>query len=127
MLACVVDVVAAGADGEDGAGMQRAQSRPQRAFRQGAVPARRGDMDGCHGRRGVDALVRAVRNLETGEDPISGPAGSALGHQVVRPLWLELQEETMRRLDALTLEELCSRAHRAGIEGRLTQAGDFDI
>jgi len=68
-----------------------------------------------------------VRNLETGEDPISDPAGSALGHQVVRPLWLELQEETMRRLDSLTLEELCARAHRAGIEGRVTQGGDFEI
>lgn len=72
-------------------------------------------------------IVRTVRNLETGEDPITDPAGSALGHQVVRPLWLELQDETMRRLDALTLEDLCSRAHRAGIEGRAVQGGDFDI
>ena len=72
-------------------------------------------------------IVRTVRNLETGEDPISDPAGSALGHRVVRPLWLELQEEMMRRLDALTLDDLCSRAHKAGIEGRVTQGGDFDI
>jgi Rrf2 family protein len=72
-------------------------------------------------------IVRTVRNLETGEDPISDPAGSALGHQVVRPLWLELQEETMRRLDALTLEDLCARAHRAGIEGRVLRGGDFEI
>ena len=33
----------------------------------------------------------------------------------------------MRRLDALTLDELCARAHRAGIEGRVTQTGDFEI
>ena len=72
-------------------------------------------------------IVRTVRHLETGEDPISDPAGSALGHQVVRPLWLELQDETMRRLDALTLEDLCSRAHHAGIEGRIAQGGDFEI
>ena len=72
-------------------------------------------------------IVRTVRGLETGEDPISDPAGSALGHQVVRPLWLELQEETMRRLDALTLEELCGRAHRAGIAGRAAEGGDFEI
>ena len=61
------------------------------------------------------------------EDPISDPAGSALGHQVVRPLWLDLQEEMMQRLDALTIEELCSRAHRAGIEGRTAQGSDFEI
>jgi len=68
-----------------------------------------------------------VRKLETGEDPMSDPAGSELGHKVVRPLWLELQEETMRRLDALTLDELCTRAHRVGIDGRVAQAGDFEI
>ncbi len=44
-------------------------------------------------------IVRTVRALETAEDPISDPAGSALGHQVVRPLWLELQEEMMQRLE----------------------------
>jgi Rrf2 family transcriptional regulator, iron-sulfur cluster assembly transcription factor len=79
------------------------------------------------GRISLGDIVRTVRQLETGEDPISGPAGSALGHRVVRPLWVELQEETMRRLDSLTLEELCTRAHRAGVEGRIAQGGDFEI
>jgi Rrf2 family iron-sulfur cluster assembly transcriptional regulator len=72
-------------------------------------------------------IVRTVRQLETGEDPISDPAGSALGRQVVRPLWQELEQETMRRLDSLTLEDLCTRAHRAGIAGGVTQGGDFEI
>jgi len=72
-------------------------------------------------------IVRTVRNLETGEDPIGEPSASELGRQVVRPLCLELQEEAMRRLDALTLDDLCARAHQAGIEGRSTQAGDFEI
>src|SRR3981081_2750273 len=49
-------------------------------------------------------IVRTVRQLETGEDPISDPAGSALGHQIVRPLWLDLQEEMMRGGDSLTPE-----------------------
>jgi len=46
---------------------------------------------------------------------------------VVRPLWLELQDETMRRLDALTLDELCTRADRAGIAGRRPPAGGRQI
>ncbi len=71
--------------------------------------------------------MRTVRGLETAEDPISDPAGSALGHQVVRPLWLELQEEMMQRLDSLTLDDLCTRAHRAGIAGRAAEFGDFEI
>jgi Rrf2 family iron-sulfur cluster assembly transcriptional regulator len=73
-------------------------------------------------------IVRTVSGLATAEDPISDPAGSELGHRVVRPLWRELDEETMRRLDGLTLEDLCARAHRAGIPGRITEAGgDFEI
>ena len=69
-------------------------------------------------------IVRIVRGLETGEDPIAAPAGSPLGHRVVRPIWLELQDETMRRLDALTLDELCTRADRAETAGRRAPAGN---
>ena len=72
-------------------------------------------------------IVRTVRRLETSEDPISDPAGSALGHQIVRPVWLDLEQEMMQRLDSLTLEDLCSRAHRAGITGRSTKYADFEI
>jgi Rrf2 family protein len=79
------------------------------------------------GRISVGDIVRTVRSLETGEDPIIDPAGSALGHQVVRPLWRELQDEAMRRLDALTLEELCTRAHGAGIACRILPADDLQI
>jgi len=66
-------------------------------------------------------IVRTLQGLETAEDPISDPAGSPLGHRIVRPLWLDLQQEMMQRLDALTMEELCGRAHRAGIAGRTTE------
>lgn len=72
-------------------------------------------------------IVRTVRALETAEDPISDPAGSALGHQVVRPLWIELQEEMMQRLDALSLDDLCTRAHQSGIPGRTSEYTDFEI
>jgi Rrf2 family transcriptional regulator, iron-sulfur cluster assembly transcription factor len=75
----------------------------------------------------VGDIVRTVRELETVADPIETPSASALGHQVLQPLWLELQEETMRRLDALTLEDLCVRAHRAGVAGPAAEGGDFAI
>jgi Rrf2 family protein len=72
-------------------------------------------------------IVRTVQGLETADDPISDPAGSALGRQVVRPLWVDLQQEIMRRLDAVTLEELCSRAYDSGIPGRIAEGGEFEI
>jgi Rrf2 family transcriptional regulator, iron-sulfur cluster assembly transcription factor len=75
----------------------------------------------------IGDIVRTVRGLETVEDPIEAGAGSALGTEVLRPLWVELQDETMRRLDALTLEDMCMRAHRAGIAGRMTEGSDFEI
>ena len=76
----------------------------------------------------IGDIVRTVRGLETVEDPIEAGAGSALGQEVLRPLWVELQDETMRRLDALTLEDLCVRALKAGIAGRAAEGGgDFAI
>src|SRR2546423_11423904 len=62
-------------------------------------------------------IVRTVRGLETSEDPISDPAGSALGHQIVRPLWVGRQEGMRARLAALPPDELAARAHRPGITG----------
>ena len=41
----------------------------------------------------IGEIVRIVRSMETAADPVEDPAGSVLGHKVVRPLWVELQEE----------------------------------
>jgi Rrf2 family transcriptional regulator, iron-sulfur cluster assembly transcription factor len=72
-------------------------------------------------------IVRIVRDLETAEDPISDPAGAELGHKVVRPLWQEFQDELMTRIDAITIEDLCVRAYRAGIVGNFGERMDFTI
>lgn len=100
---------------------------------------RAGILDGVRGPRGgyrlarerrritVGEIVRVVKTLETGDDPLEGEAGSALGHAVVRPLWAELQDELMQRLDNVTIEELCTRAHQAGIAGEYAARLDFSI
>ena len=75
----------------------------------------------------IGDLVRTLKGMETSEDLISDPAGSELGHQIVRPLWVDLEQDMMRRLDSITLEDLCGRAHRAGISGRTTECTDFEI
>jgi Rrf2 family transcriptional regulator, iron-sulfur cluster assembly transcription factor len=72
-------------------------------------------------------IVRRVQGLETAEDPISDPSGSALGRQVVRPLWIDLRQQMMRRRDGLSLEDLYSRAYGAGIVGRTAEGGELDI
>jgi len=72
-------------------------------------------------------IVRVVRALEQAGDPIEEPTGSDLGLRVVRPLWSELQDEIMARLDRTTIEDLCLRAHKAGIASEATQKLDFSI
>jgi Rrf2 family iron-sulfur cluster assembly transcriptional regulator len=75
----------------------------------------------------VGEIVRAVRELEGGPDPIEDSAGSAIGREVVRPIWTEMQDEMMRRVDALTIETLCERARDVGVPSEAAQVPDFSI
>jgi Rrf2 family protein len=72
-------------------------------------------------------IVRTIRAMDEGDDPIADPAGAELGHKVVRPLWLELQEEVFTRIDKITLDDLCTRAHRSGIHTEAVSKLDFSI
>jgi Rrf2 family transcriptional regulator, iron-sulfur cluster assembly transcription factor len=104
----------------------------QQLVRDGILKSERGPRGGyrlARERRRVSVgdIVRAVRKLETAEDPIADPAGSELGRAVVRPLWLELQEEAMARLDQVTLEELCLKAYKSGVPGEYGAKVDFTI
>jgi Rrf2 family iron-sulfur cluster assembly transcriptional regulator len=72
-------------------------------------------------------IVRVVRSLDAGEDPLEDDAGAELGHKVVRPVWLELQDKVMTELDRITIEDLCARAHKAGIAGDTAARLDFSI
>jgi len=74
----------------------------------------------------VAEIVRVVRALE-GSDPLEEEGGAELGRQVVRPLWAELQEQLMAQLDNVTIEELCRRAHEAGVAGDYASRLDFSI
>lgn len=101
--------------------------------------ARNGVLVGVRGPRGgyrlarerrrisVGEIVRIVRQVETDDDPLQDAEGSPLGHMVVRPLWSELQIEVMRRLDDLSLDDLCNRANTAGIVSEGRQHLDFSI
>jgi Rrf2 family protein len=72
-------------------------------------------------------IVRVVHALDGGGDPLEEDAGAELGRRVVRPLWLELQEDVMQRFDGITVEDLCLRAHRVGVPGDYAARLDFSI
>jgi Rrf2 family protein len=75
----------------------------------------------------VGEIVRVVRSLEAGEEQPEEQPNSALGLQVIHPMWNGLQEEIMQRLDGITIDELCLNAHRSGIRSEVAQKMDFTI
>lgn len=75
----------------------------------------------------IGDIVRAVRKMETTEDPLLDTEGSELGVKVVRPLWLELQGEVMDRLDNITIDLLCAKSDEAGIVSEGRRNLDFTI
>jgi len=104
----------------------------QQLVREGVLTGVRGPRGGyrlARERRRISLgeIVRVVRSLETSDDPVADPAGAELGHKVVRPLWLQLNEELMVRLDGISIEDLCTRAHNAGVEGEYGAKLDFSI
>ena len=75
----------------------------------------------------VGEIVRIVRALEVAGVEIADAGGSALGQKVVRPLWGELSENIMARLESVTIEDLCARASAAGIASEGRRNLDFAI
>ncbi|SCA56991.1 putative transcriptional regulator [Candidatus Terasakiella magnetica] len=118
----------------------RRQGIPRRYLEQGLQQlVREGILVGVRGPRGgyrlarerrritVGEIVRIVRKMETAEDPLNDPAGSELGHKVVRPVWMEMQETLMLQLDEVSIDDLCTRANQAGLVSEGRQNLDFTI
>ena len=75
----------------------------------------------------VGEIIRVVRTLETAADPLDSEKSSELAATVIRPLWAELQDEVMARLDGLSVDDLCNRAYAQGVESEGRQYLDFYI
>lgn len=104
----------------------------QQLVREGVLTGVRGPRGGYRLARerrriSVGDIVRVIRTMETTDDPVEDPAGSPLGHEVVRPLWLELSDEFMTRLDSISIQDLCDRARDTGIESETAKKLDFTI
>ncbi len=75
----------------------------------------------------IGDIVRVVRDMEANSSLIEETPGSELGQQVVRPLWAELQNDVLERLDNMTVDDLCSRANQAGIPSEGRENLNFNI
>ncbi len=76
----------------------------------------------------VGEIIRIVREIENAGDPASDPDGSQIGIEVVRPLWLDMQQEIMVRFDTITIEDLCEKARQRKIPSEAVRdVADFSI
>lgn len=119
------------------------QGIPQR-YLEGAMQhlVRAGILRGVRGPRGGYRLARERRRITVGEivrlmevldghdEDMATLAGSPLGQAVVQPLWQELHDDMMHRLDAVSVEDLFRQARESGAAGNAgagEQSADFDI
>jgi Rrf2 family protein len=96
----------------------------QRLVREGILKGVRGPRGGytlARERRRVSLgeIVRVVSSMEAEEDETASSA--ELGEKVIQPIWHEVQDGLLARLDAISMEDLCIEAERRGIR----RAGDF--
>lgn len=140
-IEAVIDIAYhAGAAPVRGAEITRRQGIPKRYLERALQElVRAGVLVGVRGPRGgyrlarerrrisVGEIVRIVRALEVPGAEIADAGGSELGQKVVRPLWSELSENVMGRLDSVTIEDLCARAAEAGVASEGRRNLDFAI
>src|SRR5215475_6380303 len=74
----------------------------------------------------VGEVVRVAESLDDEESETAAPR-SDLGSRIVGPLIASLQDEVMRRLDAISIEDLCAQARAAGVDCGGANAADFTI
>ncbi len=96
---------------------------------------RAGILRGVRGPRGGYRLARERRRITVGdviraltrEEARALASRSPLGERVMAPLWQEVEERMMARLDELSVEELCRRAQERQVPSEAREHVDFAI
>ena len=117
----------------------RRQGIPQRYLEQVMQQlVHKGILKGVRGPRGGYTLARERRKITVGDvvrvvDQIdaegdSDPVSQAeLGEKIIAPLWEETRDEVLKRLDRVTMQDLCDRARELGIAHGVRETPDFNI
>jgi len=74
----------------------------------------------------VAEIVRVVQGLDDAQEP-GAVHSSTLGIEVMSPFWDRLEESFVRELEAVTIEDLCDAAERAGVTSSREVSADFSI
>lgn len=74
----------------------------------------------------ISEIVQLISQMEAAQEA-AGTSPSDLGRQVVGPLWEVATEKFMQELSAITIEDLCRQAAKAGVKRPDQQKSDFTI
>ncbi|MBI1330066.1 MAG: Rrf2 family transcriptional regulator [Alphaproteobacteria bacterium] len=74
----------------------------------------------------VGEIVRVAESIDDGETEAAAPH-SDLGARIVTPMIASLQDEVMKRLDGISIEDLCQQARAAGVDCGGPNPADFTI
>ena len=114
------------------------QGVPQRYLEQVMQQlVRAGILKGVRGPRGGYRLARERRRISVGDvvrvaesiedDEEKHVPRSDLGQRIVAPFVVTLQDELMKRLDSVSIEDLCQRARVSGMDAEIEASADFTI
>jgi Rrf2 family protein len=114
------------------------QGEPQRYLEQVMQQlVRAGILKGVRGPRGgyrlarerrrisIGDVVRIAMSLDDAEESFDG--GSELGRRVVVPLIASLQEDVMKRLDEISIEDVCKQARATGLDCGQAEREQADV
>jgi Rrf2 family iron-sulfur cluster assembly transcriptional regulator len=118
----------------------RRQGIPQRYLEQVMQQlVRAGILRGVRGPRGgyllarerrrvtVGEIVRVIAAMEDETDGVGYASESAMGQRIIAPLLDSIQQDMMKRLDSVTVEDLCSEAAGTGVPRETRDRLDFII
>ena len=63
----------------------------------------------------IARVVMEMNSDEPSNEPEEQIVAGPIGQQVIQPLWLEFQQEVLRMMDNVTIEDLTTRAFHKGI------------
>mgnify|MGYP006246913579 CR=1 FL=1 len=59
-------------------------------------------------------ITRIVAAMEDNSDAVGSFTNSQMGLKVLRPIWRELQDKAIAKLEETSAEDLCCQAHNSG-------------
>ncbi|MGB0551619.1 MAG: RrF2 family transcriptional regulator [Alphaproteobacteria bacterium] len=94
----------------------------QQLVREGVLRGVRGPRGGyrlARERRRVTLgqITRIVAAMEDTSNPVESSVSSQLGREVLCPIWQELQDEAIAKLEKISIDDLCRRARDSAVEG----------